>query len=293
MKIEEKKMVNRFSGMVEILDGAGKATITLDGDSGKISTGGSGHNGKIWVRNEADKVAFHLFRLGNLARLSIGGGGIDGQIVLKNTTGDPIFVINGRNGDMIARHKFGNDLRVALRFDASRATFFIGSKDNAGDIFLKDAAGKNRIHLDGNTGDIQLMGADCAEEFDVSESEEIEPGTVLVIDDLGKLRPCEKPYDKKVAGVVSGGDGSNPGIILDKKHAQNKRLPIALNGKVYCKIDTRYSPIEVGDLLTTSPTTGHAMKADNPLEAFGAVIGKALGSLREGTGIIPILVALQ
>jgi hypothetical protein len=38
---------------------------------------------------------------------------------------------------------------------------------------------------------------------------------------------------------------------------------------------------------------GFAMKANDPSKAFGAVIGKALRPLREGQGMIPILVALQ
>jgi hypothetical protein len=67
----------------------------------------------------------------------------------------------------------------------------------------------------------------------------------------------------------------------------------ALRGKVYCKVDARYAAIEVGDLLTTSASPGHAMKASEPLKAFGAVIGKALSPLQEGQGLIPVLVALQ
>ena len=47
------------------------------------------------------------------------------------------------------------------------------------------------------------------------------------------------------------------------------------------------------DLLTTSASPGHAMKASEPLRAFGAVIGKALRPLAEGQGLIPILIALQ
>ena len=70
-------------------------------------------------------------------------------------------------------------------------------------------------------------------------------------------------------------------------------MPVALMGKVYCKVDAGYSPIDVGDLLTTSPTPGHAMKADDHDKAFGAVIGKALRRLEAGQGLIPILVALQ
>ena len=64
-------------------------------------------------------------------------------------------------------------------------------------------------------------------------------------------------------------------------------------GKVYCKVDATSSPIEIGDLLTTSPTKGHAMKAEDPYKAFGAVIGKALGTIKDGLGMIPVLVALQ
>jgi hypothetical protein len=70
-------------------------------------------------------------------------------------------------------------------------------------------------------------------------------------------------------------------------------MPIALMGKVYCKVDASYGAIEVGDLLTTSPTPGHAMKADDPMKAFGSVIGKALRPLAIGEGLIPILIALQ
>lgn len=53
-------------------------------------------------------------------------------------------------------------------------------------------------------------------------------------------------------------------------------------GKVYCKVDAGYAPVAAGDLLTSSPTPGHAMKAANPARAFGSVIGKALRPLREG-----------
>jgi hypothetical protein len=64
-------------------------------------------------------------------------------------------------------------------------------------------------------------------------------------------------------------------------------------GKVFCKVDAQYGAIDIGDLLTTSPTPGHAMKTSDPLKAFGAVIGKALRPWSSGQGLIPILIALQ
>src|SRR5215831_2498041 len=61
--------------------------------------------------------------------------------------------------------------------------------------------------FDGNVqvnGDIFLPGADCAEHFYVGCVEESEPGTVMAIDDSGTLTPSCQPYDKRVAGVISG-----------------------------------------------------------------------------------------
>jgi hypothetical protein len=141
--------------------------------------------------------------------------------------------------------------------------------------------------------DIVLSAADCAEEFDIAPSSEIEPGTVMVLTDRGALEPSRKSYDKKVAGVISGAGDYKPGLILGRSHCSKQRMPLALVGKVYCKVDSQYGLIEVGDLLTTSPTPGHAMKASNALQAFGAVIGKALRPLRFGKGLVPVLVALQ
>jgi len=143
------------------------------------------------------------------------------------------------------------------------------------------------------TGDIQLINADCAEDFDIAGLDLVEPGTVMVIDSEGALRQSDRAYDKRVAGVISGAGGYKPGLILDKQESSNYRMPIALMGKVYCKVDAQFAAIEVGDLLTTSSTPGYAMKVSDPIKAFGTVIGKALRPLETGQGMIPILIALQ
>jgi hypothetical protein len=96
-----------------------------------------------------------------------------------------------------------------------------------------------------------------------------------------------------VAGVISGAGSYKPGLILDKQVTSRNRQPVALLGKVFCKVDAQFGSIAIGDLLTTSSTSGHAMGIRDPFMAFGAVIGKALRPLAEGQGMIPILVALQ
>ena len=166
--------------------------------------------------------------------------------------------------------------------------FFYGGTTGAWKLVMQ-------MTIDGNvevTGDIRLMNADCAEDFNISVGD-VEPGTVMVLGDQDTLKPSEHAYDKRVAGVVSGAGDYKPAIVLDKQPTQPRRLPISLLGKVFCKVDARYGSIAVGDLLTTSDTRGHAMKATDPLKAFGSVIGKALRPLQEGQCLIPILIALQ
>lgn len=142
--------------------------------------------------------------------------------------------------------------------------------------------------------DIILANADCAEDFDVFGAVKVEPGTVMVLGDEGALFESHQAYDKRVAGVISGAGDYKPGIVLDKRQTSSgNRQPVALLGKVFCRVDAQFGAIEVGDLLTTSSTPGHAMRADDPMKAFGTVIGKALRPLKEGQGLIPILVSLQ
>lgn len=169
------------------------------------------------------------------------------------------------------------------------------AKGNGAGIYGQSAQGPAGF-FQGNvvvTGDVQLSGADCAEQFDVAGAVQLAPGTVVVIDQQGGLGESREAYDKKVAGVVSGAGECKPGVILDARPSQGARVPVALVGKAYCNVDAQYSPIAVGDLLTSSPTPGHAMRANDPLKAFGSVIGKALQAKKEGRGMIPVLVALQ
>jgi hypothetical protein len=181
--------------------------------------------------------------------------------------------------------QFEGSVRVTGDCDLSGALHTKGNHVCDGDLHIK---GNHTVE-----GDIQLSGADYAEDFDISNPEGAEPGTVMVLDDTGGVRVSIQAYDRRVAGVISGAGDYKPAVILDRQATGADRRPLALMGKVYCRVDASDAPIAVGDLLTTSSTPGHAMKATNPAQAFGAVIGKALRPLAGGRGLVPILVALQ
>jgi len=138
-------------------------------------------------------------------------------------------------------------------------------------------------------------GSDLAEPFEISDPEHAPKGAVMVIDDqnAGRLRVSDRPYDKRVAGVVSGAGGLKPGLTISQERVTDQGAPVALSGRVYCLADAGNGVIQPGDLLTTSATSGHAMKVTDHARAQGAVIGKAMTGLNQGRGMVLVLVTLQ
>jgi hypothetical protein len=139
-------------------------------------------------------------------------------------------------------------------------------------------------------------GCDLAEPFPISKAEQqISEGAVMVIDEQnpGRLKLASRPYDTRVAGVVSGANGINPGIQMQQQGLLEGGKNVALTGRVYVQADVSNGAIEPGDLLTTSSTPGRAMKVTDHLRAQGAILGKAMSGLREGNGMVLVLVTLQ
>jgi hypothetical protein len=241
-------------------------TVTLSGSGGDLTVGAWGTHGTVRLRSD--------------------GGEVRATLAVDTTNNNGFLALRNQNG-------------VTARLDGNTGDLTVGAWGTNGTVILRSAGGAETMTLQGATGNIRTRGdiflenADCAEEFDVDEQFDIEPGTVMVVNESGILTQSTTPYDKKVAGVVSGSGKYKPAIVLDKRSSKNKRVAIALMGKVFCKVDVTDSPIEVGDLLTTSSTEGHAMKVSDYSKAMGSVIGKALGSMKSGTGFIPALVALQ
>ena len=138
-------------------------------------------------------------------------------------------------------------------------------------------------------------GFDLAEPIPVTDAEHLEPGSVVIIDEQnpGHVRVSTRAYDRRVAGIVSGAGGINPGVTLRQTGVMEGNQNIALTGRVYAKATAGNGQIKPGDLLTTSNLTGHLMKAANYRRQGGAIVGKAMSTLSQGTGLVLVLVNLQ
>jgi hypothetical protein len=139
-------------------------------------------------------------------------------------------------------------------------------------------------------------GGDYAETVDVAgDRKSYEPGDVLVIgaESGSDVLKSAEPYSTLVAGIYS----TKPGVVgrrqtTDPK-ASTTEVPMAMVGIVPTKVSAENGPIKRGDLLVTSSTVGYAMKGTDRSKMLGAVVGKALGNLDSGTGVIEVLVTLQ
>jgi hypothetical protein len=298
---------NGVDGDVVLRSANGVDVIRLDGGNGNIFAGGDGADGDLVLRGEdgADRIQLRADS-GNIAA---GGNGVDGDLILRSVDGVDVIHLDagggnifaggdGVDGDLVLRGEDGSD---RIRLSAGSGNVFVGGNGQDGDILVFAATGDNEtsdqatIRISGDSGDIVLQNADFAEDFDIAGAEglEAEPGTVMTLRDDGALEPCSSAYDPRVIGVISGAGGYKPGIVMDKRADRAGRKPVALVGKVYCLVDADRGAVRTGDLLTTSPTPGHAMRAADRERAFGAVLGKALAPLEGGRGLVPVLVNLQ
>jgi hypothetical protein len=139
-----------------------------------------------------------------------------------------------------------------------------------------------------------LKGGDYAESVDVTgDRTKYEPGDVLVIDSSasGKFLKSAEPYSTSVSGIYSTKPGTVGRRQLTPMAADE--VPMAMMGIVPTNVTAENGAIHPGDLLVTSSTLGYAMKGTDRNRMLGAVIGKALGGLDSGNGVIEVVVTLQ
>ncbi len=127
------------------------------------------------------------------------------------------------------------------------------------------------------------------EMFEVNDVDYISPGDLLIVTGEGNsiLGKTHSAYDKAVIGVVAG----NSAIIINNSGKEEKLYPIALTGKILCKVDARQTPVKPGDLIVTSENPGCGMKGViDDFSKIGTVIGKALAGLESGMDVIPVFI---
>src|SRR5262249_53982713 len=249
--------------------------LTIDDRRGIGDTGAGGYSLKITTtQSGVTGTNFLVDRLGNV------GVGTD--------TPSSRVEIAAQDGLKIT----GFQPFLTLRDDSNatgRSAFVQGVNGNL--VLLSNSRQamvlKDNGHVSLNVLEIQ-GGADLAENFEVSSAKavaniktenRIKPGLLVSIDPsrTGRLVVTGHPYDRRVAGIISGAGSINAGMVMGQSGASSEgKRPIALSGRVYCWVDTANGPIHPGDFLTSSGRPGYAMKVRNYRRARGAIVGKAM-----------------
>jgi hypothetical protein len=112
-------------------------------------------------------------------------------------------------------------------------------------------------------------------------SEAVEAGDLLTLDPNrpGVLTRATGAGDPGIVGIASDAAVELDGV---------ERVTLVDSNYAVVKVDAGYGEIRPGDLLTSSYTPGHAMRAAEIVP--GTIIGKALEPLQTGTGLIRVLV---
>ncbi|HSA83677.1 MAG TPA: hypothetical protein VLF20_02210, partial [Patescibacteria group bacterium] len=209
------------------------------------------------------------------------------------TDGNSIFENEGAFSDILSAYgTFGQlNAQTIGAANISLGSFGINATESA----TLSITNGNNLHLFtmDQSGNATIAGTLTTEAgaYDVAEDyptrdETLVAGEVVSIDDqeAGFVRRSAKAYEQGLIGIFS----ERPGFRLSQAGGQidgARAIPVALVGRVPVKVTADNGEIKKGDLLTSSPTPGVAMKATRS----GQTIGKALEDF-DGEGIGTILV---
>lgn len=263
----------------------GNSTKMVITDIGRVGIGTTAPSGKLQVEAVTGESIL-LLRSDLTTRVVVSN---EGRVGIGVGSGTPA-------AQLIVDGAFGVDpFRVRTEDSAGAATTrFIVTAD--GNVGIGTTAPDQKLVVNGTAkvGVLQIVGADVAEKFPMSE--EAKPGMVVMINSQnpGQLCVSRGAYNRKVVGIVSGANDLPAGAILGHLPGNENGLPIAMSGRVWVYADATNRAIEPGDLLTTAERPGYAMAVRDYRKAQGAIIGKAMTGLKRGeTGMVLVVVNLQ
>ena len=222
---------------------------------------------------------------GRFMLMANGSGWVDpgndaGALLLRSDPGNWSAVSGGVHFKIFTG---GTSAGVSQELNNATATLRMIVADN-GNVGIGTATPANKLGVMGNiAASGTVMGGvgapDLAENITASEAR-VEAGDVVIADPAGAetIVRSRRAYETAVLGVIS----TKPGMLINAEpadlaagHGRDPRQrPLALAGRVPVKVTLEGGPIRAGDLLASSSTPGHAMKALEPWR--GGIVGTAL-----------------
>jgi len=274
-------------GLSNMFSSTGVLTLTATGTPndtfGITATSATATNSTLALRDSSGRLDAQAFLLNSLEVLSYS------STTLKLKTPGGVEVISATGGaaastpvTLTGQFTLGPSSTLSATFATTAGTATTATTATNADALLVSAsyrsaattATANTIAARDGSGDIYanlFQGtATSARYADLAEyyrSDQIyESGTVLIFGGDQEVTISTRQQDNTLAGVVT----TKPGFIMNQE-LQDGGICVALQGRVPCKVIGR---VKKGEMLTTSNTAGHAVRAFDP--QIGTIIGKAL-----------------
>jgi hypothetical protein len=245
-------------------------TATFSQTAGQLPNGISGTDagsGDIAVRNGGNNVTFNGSQSATISILA--DSGTSNNSIVRRTSTGAVVASSFSGGNLAGGASWASNLRS-------------GTTDYA----PTSAASGTGVPLMINgtiNGTLFSGNANYANYKDLAENyvadKQYEPGTVLEFGGEFEVTLAEDET-RRVAGVVS----TDPAYWMGKDMAGEFVVPIALQGRVPCKVR---GIIRKGDMMI-SAGGGYARPTNDP--KMGTIIGKALQNWDGGEGVIEVVV---
>jgi hypothetical protein len=268
-----------YSGGVAItgdLSVTGNATLSGNILGDRIQNGTT----TIDIQTPSGNANITVGATSNVAVFSTSGANISGTLgVTGNITGSNLSVSTGNitGGNLILSGAIEDSAQLDIRTTASNGNIVLTPNGTgvivvARDIVNGQANGVGNIGSATTYFNTIFAKATSAQYADLAEmyvsDQAYAPGTVVEFGGEHEITISSSSHSTAVAGIIS----TNPSYLMNSAQTGEHVLPVALTGRVPCRVQ---GPVRKGDVLVASSTPGVAQRIGMNWQP-GCILGKAM-----------------
>ena len=289
---------SQLSGIIASVSNisSGTSNVTVVSSGGNVTVGVGGTGNVAVFATTGVYVTGVVSATGNITGGNLSGTNLTGTLATAAQTN--ITSVGTLSSLSVTGNVQGGNLRTAGLISATGAitgaaitgsslTVSTGNV-SAGNIVNNNANGVGNIGSATTYFNTVFAKATSAQYADLAENYEADadytPGTVVVFGGLKEITVTNNSHDTAVAGIIS----TNPSYLMNAGQSGEWILPVALTGRVPCRVQ---GPVNKGTVLVTGDIPGTAMAIKTSKFEPGCVVGKSL-EIINSTDVLTIEVAV-